>query len=618
MAMHGFHGRYLRVDLTRGVMEEVPLAPEVLTRYLGGTGLGCWLLLAETRGAYDPLAPEAPLVLASAPLVGTGLNTSAKAAVLCLSPLTGRLNDAMISSHIALALRGLRADALVLVGAAPEWCVLRVEPEGASLHPAAEWRGLSAEATESALRARFGDDHEVAAIGPAGENGVPFATLTHAGRHAGRGGTGTVLGSKRLKALAVRGRPEVRPAHPARFEAIRRRLQARSMGAATEKYRTTGTIGNLLVFNRLEVLPTRNFQATSHALAADLSAETLLATRAVHRSTCADCKIGCDRRVELEGGGQVRLEYESLFALGPLLDLHDPAVVLEASRRCDALGLDTISTGGTLAFAMECAERGLARFGDLRFGNGPAVLDAVERIARREGEGALLALGTRALAARIGQGSEAFAAHVKGLEMPGYHPRGLQSLGIGLAVGSRGADHNRSGAYELDLTGAVDRFRVDTERIPLLIERENQGAVMDSLILCRFIRRAVRDLYAEAAEMLTALTGHPFTAEEIARTAEGIQRLKKRFNQRQGWSEAEDTLPARFFRGPDGAADGPEGGGRAGIDRERFRQARAEYYRLRGWDAEGRLPPEPGASAAMPPAARSQPAQRSVPLGWGR
>jgi aldehyde:ferredoxin oxidoreductase len=193
--------------------------------------------------------------------------------------------------------------------------------------------------------------------------------------------------------------------------------------------------------------------------------------------------------------------------------------------------------------------------------------------------------------------------------MPGYHPRGLQSMGIGLAVGSRGADHNRSGAYELDLTGAVDRFQVDIERIPLLIERENHGAIMDSLILCRFIRRAVRDLYAEAAEMLTALTGHPFAAEDIARTADDIQALKKRFNQRQGWSEAEDTLPARFFREPDGSGQG--------IDRAQFGQARAEYYRLRGWDADGRLAPESCAGEGLPPAGRPA-AQRSIPLGRGR
>ncbi|MEE8394659.1 MAG: aldehyde ferredoxin oxidoreductase C-terminal domain-containing protein [bacterium] len=589
--MHGFHGNYLSIDLGDASARKVPLPREVLRAVLGGVGLGSWLLLKESGEQYDPLAPEAPLVVAFAPLAGTALNTSAKAAVVSKSPLTGRLNDAMLSSGFALSGKATGSDALVVKGACREWSTLFVEPEGISLRPTPHLTGLSAQAGAEQIRREWGEDWMVLSIGVAGENLVPYALLSHDGRHAGRGGSGAVFGAKKLKAIAVKGGCKTTVADEERFAQIRARLREKSLGHATEKYRTTGTLGNLLVFNRLSVLPTRNFQQSNHPRAEELSAEQLFSGSKVSRTTCADCMIGCEKRLEREGGGSVRLEYENVFALGSLLDIWDSDAVLEGSRLCDEFGLDTITLGGTLAFAMECVEKGLCEIPGMKFGNGKILLEAVEKIARREGYGELLALGSRAMARRIGKGSEALAVQVKGLELPGYHPARLQTLGLGFAVGPRGADHNKSSAYDLDLSGRVDRFGLDGERISEMVAIEDQAAIIDSLILCKFVRRALGDFFAEAAEMLTALTGERFSAGELRASAATIHDLKKIFNQRQGWGIDEDMLPPRFFRGAEqgpAAGNGSEGGG---IEKADFLAARQSYYLKRGWNAQGRLNP---------------------------
>lgn len=582
--MYGYHGRYRRIDLGGGVTD-LPLEADLLREVVGGVGLGTWLLLHETGGAYDPLSPEAPLVFAFAPLAGTQLNTTAKAAVVSKSPLTGRLNDAMISSRFALAGKGTGADALVVVGVCQEWSTLFITPEGVELRPTPEWRGLSAAEVQAALHARHGEDWCVVAAGPAAEQSVPYATLSHDGRHAGRGGTGAVLGAKRLKAIAVRGADMPPSADPERVAALRESLKRASLGPGTEKYRTTGTLGNLAVFNRLGILPTRNFTQGGDPAAEALSAERLFAEGKVVRTTCADCMIGCEKRFTLADGKSTRIEYENVYALGPLLDIWDMETVAAASRQCDEAGLDTITFGVTLAFARECARRGLLEEPALLRPAGEMLGEAIALTARNAGYGALLALGSRALSRRIGRGSEAFAPHVKGLELPGYHPGGLQTLGLGLAVGSRGADHNKSGAYDLDLSGGVDRFALDTARIAEMVALEDQAALMDSLILCKFVRRAIRDVFAEGAEMLRAVTGLAFTAEGLRGSARTVHHLKKLFNQRQGWSAAEDVLPGRFLGDP--------ASGLPAIDPGAFLAARSSYYRQRGWDEAGCLPPLP-------------------------
>ena len=282
--------------------------------------------------------------------------------------------------------------------------------------------------------------------------------MSHDGRHAGRGGLGAVMGAKNLKAVAVHAATRVAPADPEGVLAAARDLRARSFGPATAKYRELGTLANLLAFNAIHTLPTRNFTAATFAEAPRLAAEDLAGLRRVARNSCASCTIGCEHIYRGHGSTTTRVEYENVFALGPMCGVSDPDTVLEASARCDALGLDTISAGGTIAWAMECVDRGLLDAPWLRFGDGAALLRALDEIGRREGLGALLAEGSRRAAASVGGGSADFALQVKGLELPGYEPRTLQAMALGLAVNARGADHNRSGAYEADLSGDLDRF----------------------------------------------------------------------------------------------------------------------------------------------------------------
>jgi aldehyde:ferredoxin oxidoreductase len=606
---HGYHGCYLRIDVTTGFATRVPLADATLRQFLGGSGLGVRLLLDEGAVDVDPLAPEAPLVFAFSPLVGSPLTTSAKFAVVSKSPLTERINDSLASSGFAVAGKRCGCDALMIVGRAAELSVLVIEQDGSEeqarvrLEPAAAYRGATCQDTESRLRAELGPEYRIASIGPAGEQLVRYATISHDGRHAGRGGSGAVLGAKNIKAIAVRGTLRVEWARPQELTALSRDLSKRSFGPATAKYRELGTATNLLTFNRFNALPTRNFQRGTFEDAVSLSPEQLTATRSKTRESCVTCTIGCEHiysinpaKAGLHGGVRlqadnsdgsfrlqaeevekgVRVEYESLFALGSLCGIGDPDVVLRASRRCDELGLDTISAGGTIAFAMECVERGWLDEPWLRFGSGDALLRAIELIGSRTGIGRVLAEGSRRAAQAIGHDSISIAPQVKGLEIPGYEPRALQTMALGFAVGPRGADHNRSGAYEVDFSDKVDRRNVTLDAVRYAIETEDKAALMDSLIVCKFLRGVFEDFYAEAAVMLRAVTGWDATAGELRETATRIVAAKRRFNLLAGWTPAEDTLPERFLNTP--LPDDPA----ASLSRNRLNELVDEYHRQRG------------------------------------
>jgi aldehyde:ferredoxin oxidoreductase len=590
--MGGYHGQYLRIDVSTGIAQRRTLSGDVLRRFIGGVGLGVWLLHHECPAGVDPLAPEAALLFCFSPLVGTPLTTSAKFAVVGKSPLTFRLNDALSSSHFALAGKRTGADALGIVGACEKPSVLVIEDGRARLESADNLWGLTTDDTTRRLAERFGPEHHAAVIGPAGEHCVRYATISHSRRHAGRGGLGAIMGAKRLKAVVVAGSQRVPVADAQHVVAAARDLSRRSFGPATAKYRELGTVANLLTFNRLNALPTHNFQRGQFAGAEALSGEALNESRRVARNSCAACTIGCEHIYQIGGSekqdSQVRLEYESLFALGPLCGISDRDTVLRAAQLCDQLGIDTISAGATIAFAMECAERGLLDAPGLRFGNGAMLQELLPQIARREQPlGELLAEGSRRAANRIGGNAPDLAPHVKGLEFPGYEPRALQTMALGFAVGSRGADHNRSGAYEADFSTAVDRLHGSPAAARLAVETEDRASIMDSLILCKFLRGVFTDFYAEAADLLAAVTGWNVTAEELRVTARRIVTAKKLYNVREGWTRAEDTLPARFLS--ESLPTGAEGG--AVLPRDRLDEMIAAYYETRGWTTTGDVPP---------------------------
>ena len=585
--MHGgYHGSFLWCALDAGSATGHPLPERLLRRTVGGVGLGAQLLLDTAPVGYDPLAPDAPIVFALSPLVGSPLTTSAKFAVVCKSPLTNRINDALASDRFAMELKHAGMDALVVTGRAPQWSVLVIDDGNVRIEDAQHLVGKTAAETETSLRQSHGSSYRFFGIGPAGEHGVRFAVASGDGRHAGRGGLGAVLGAKRLKGILVRGTRKTPVADRDAVLALAKDLSARSLGPDTAKYRELGTVANLLVMNRLGALPTRNFQRATFDGADALSGEAFHATPGKVRKHCAACTIGCEHVFQSKTGRSVRLEYEGVFALGPLCGIDDRDAVLEAAGRCDDLGLDVISAGGTVAFAMECRERGLLEDAP-PFGDAAGLMQLLEDIAHRRGPlGDLLADGSRAAARQLGGDARSLANHVKGLELPGYEPRALQAMAVGLAVGARGADHNRSGAYEEDFRAGADRTRADVEKGRAAARTENRAAILDSLILCKFLRGVFPDLESEAATMLRAVTGWDVTREELIETAERIVTLKKLFNLREGWERHEDTLPPRFLQEalPDGATAG------ATLSKADLDTMIEAYYAARGWTAQGDVP----------------------------
>ena len=593
--MYGYHGRAMLVDLTTQQVRWEPLGRDVLTRFIGGTGLGTYLLYRHCPSRVEPLDPANPLIFVCSPLVGSRLTTSSKFAVLAKSPLTGLIGDSLSSSFLATELKKTGCDALVITGRSPSPTLLSLDDGAVEFLDGADLLGLSTSETERAVKEKLGQRTRVACIGPAGERLVRFASISNdGGRQAGRTGPGAVMGSKNLKAIAVRGTHAAPVSDPEALNVIGRDLTRRSLGPATEKYRTLGTLANVAVFNRLGTLPTRNFQQSTFGEAEMISGEAFNESHVVKNAHCANCTIGCEHIVATTDEGpksQGRMEYESTFALGPLVGVSDANAVIRASHLCDELGIDTISGGATIAWAMECFERGILTADDtdgveLRFGDGEAVVSCLRLIAERRGIGDLLAEGSRRASETVGHGSDAWAMHVKGLEMPGYEPRSLKTMALGLAVSTRGACHNRSSAYEADFSSRVDRLAVDEQRGRITMEGEDFSAVLDSLIWCKFLRKAFDDFYQESADIYEHVTGWPMMPEELKQAGERINNLKKLFNIREGWVKADDTLPPRVLQEelPTGVAKG------VGLTAEDLDMMIVGYYKARGWTEDGLVP----------------------------
>ena len=594
--MYGYHGSVLIVDLTAQTVFRERLPDSVLRSFIGGTGLAAYLLYRHCPPGADPLGPDNPLIFACSPLVGSRLTTSSKFAVAAKSPLTGMIGDSLSSSFLAVELKRTGCDALVITGRSAHPTLVVIEDETVRFDDASDLLGLGTSDTEQTIRNKLGRRFRVACIGPAGENGVRFASIANdGGRQAGRTGTGAVMGSKNLKAIAVRGRNPAPVFDRDQLDLVGRDLSARSLGPATEKYRTTGTMANVAVFDRLGTLPTRNFQQSTFEFSGEISGEALHEGHFVKNAHCANCTIGCEKILTVGNGGSRstgRMEYESVFALGPLVGVSDRDAVIRASHYCDEAGMDTVSAGATIAWAMECFERGLLTLDDtggldLRFGNAPALLSCLDRIATRNGKiGKLLSDGSRRAAHTLGHGSDYWAMHVKGLEMPGYEPRSLKTMALALAVSTRGACHNRSSAYEADFSNRVNRLEADAERGRITADGEDFSAVLDSLIWCKFLRKAFDDFWDESATSLNLITGWDVTPDELKKAGERINNLKKLFNIREGWTREDDTLPPRALAEtlPDGVAAG------VGLSKPDLDMMIDAYYQAREWNPDGSIP----------------------------
>ena len=594
MAMKSYQGQVLHVDLSAHRHWIEPLSDNEILNYLGGIGLADYILFKHLLPGVKPLGADNLLVFAPGPFAGSPVPAGAKHAVATKSPLTGFIGESLTGSYWSYEIRRAGYDALVLHGRSERPIYLFIDDETVHFCDAHDLLGLGGQDVEAALRQEIGDKTvRVSSIGVAGENQVLYASLGNdKGRQAGRTGSGAVMGSKNLKAIALRGSGRLHIADKERVKAIAIDLGKRVMGPATAKYQVLGTNANVLVLDRMGILPTRNFQQGNFEGAELVSAEHSQDTYEERRASCYGCPVGCDHIVEIGGDGPLAgakgsAEYESTYALGAACGVSDYATVIKASELCDEYGLDTISTGVTIGWAMECFEKGILTEEDtegidLQFGNAEAELSLLPLIARREGIGDLLADGVCQASKRVGQGSETFAMHVKGLELPGYDPRGLKTFALSLAVSPRGACHNRSLAYESDMTGMTDRFNVELGRGRLAADQEDLAAVYDSLAICKFTRGCYDDFYAGAADMASAVTGLPFTADGLRKSGERICNLKKAFNIREGWQVNDDWLPGRLL---DEAL--PSGDRLTASELEIMIK---DYYQARGWTENGVIP----------------------------
>ncbi len=596
--MYYYSGRVLHVDLETERTRSAPINEQTLRAYVGGVGLGTRLLLDELKPGVDPLSPENVIVLANSAFAGTVVPTATKYAFVAKSPATGFVGDSISGSFFSLAMKRAGWDAIVITGRAKRLTYLFIDDDRAFFRNAAQLQGMDCWDTEEAIRHEIDDEMvKVASIGLAGENLVRYACIGNdKGRQAGRTGPGAVMGSKNLKAIAIRGSKQIKVADSRELFRLCLEYGKISQGPATQKYRAPGTVGNVLTCQKLGILPTRNFQSGVFAHAEEVSGERMLKFYTEKVVACSGCTIACEQvakaRQEPYKDSRVSVDYESLWALGPLCDVHNMDAIIKACDLCDRYGLDTMSTGVVIAWAMECFERGILTVADadgldLSWGNEESVIALIHKLVRREpGIGNLLADGVKRAAEKVGQGTEAFAMHGKGLELAGYEPRGLQTYALGMAVGTRGACHNRSPGYEPDMGGKVDRFVADASRGQIVKDLEDYAAAFDSLVICKFFRKCFTDFWTEAAYMYELSTGLPMSADDLRKVGERVCNMKKLFNIREGWTAADDTLPARCFDDPlpEGASAGQV------LKRDELRMMIDAYYQARGWTSDGLIP----------------------------
>ena len=602
-------GRRLRVDLATGRSERRNLEPADIQRFLGGRGTNIAALLAVRAPFPDPLSPEAPLLFGTGPLVGTSFPGGARFNVSARSPQTRILGDSNAGGFFGPELRFAGVDTLEIAGRAERPSILWIDDGEVHLLDARGIWGHDTVETTSAVLEMLGDTQiQVAAIGPAAERGVRYAgVFVNLVRAAARTGMGTVMASKNLKAIAVRGTGGVSVADPARFEEGIERLQGRILAHPEYAIRKRmGTTQLVSALQRIGGLPSRHFQSGTFAWADRVSGERIEAKYKIRGKACFACSIPCSRILHVEDSRFPSLrfegpEYEPLAGFSIRVGCADLPLALHAVDRCNRLGLDAISTSEAIAWTMECVERGMlsAKETDgleVRFGSGEAVLALIEQIAARDGFGDLLADGVRAAAERLNVGRE-IAMHVKGLELFQADVRAMKAYALGNAVSSRGADHLRSEPwfeFSGDREAGVRRYgEADTaERLAwrgkgcVVQDFEEKAAVADALGVCKNTYNNMEVLdWSETAELLSATLGGQWTGEAVREVGERIVNAERMFNARFGIGRKDDTLPSRFLNEPASPPDSPSAGSVVELD-----AMLDEYYDARGWDRSTGLP----------------------------
>ncbi len=597
--MFGYAGKILVVDLSKGTVEKKGLDSETITRSLGGRGLGAQLLydLCPPRvNVFDPLIP---FMVLTGPVSGTPVLGSSKHVVITKSPATGGWLDSYSSGHMAAHLKYAGWDGLIVLGQSKKPCYLRVEDDQVEIRDASHLWGKDAFETEEWLRENVAEDGGKMAIGPAGENRIPFACInSDFYRQTGRGGAGAIMGSKNLKTIAVNGSGGIRLADPnGLLEKLQEAIQKIKESPRAQNISKYGTFMVLNITNEGGLLPTRNFQTAVFPQAAGrIDKDGLFAVKTGDHG-CSSCPMPCGNLVEVKEGpfAGSRLEgpeYETLCLMGSNLGIDDLSFIIKANILCDRLGLDTMSMGNILGFAMECYEKKILKKEqtdglDLHFGNQSAILQLIEKTARRQGFGALLAQGVAKMAEVIGFGAEKLAMHVKGLEFPGYDPRGAFGAALTYAVNPRGACHRRAWPPAKEILGGVPPYTVEG-KAAMVKGMFNDRCVLHSILVCDYHANMVPLSMDYYAECLSMVTGQEYMLEQLYWIAERTETLIRLFNCREGFTRKDDMLPDRILEEslPEGPAQGQI------IGKEGFNRMLDEYYALRGWDSNGVPTPE--------------------------
>jgi aldehyde:ferredoxin oxidoreductase len=567
--LNGWSGRILRVNLTTGSCERDELPRQMLEEYLGGRGLGVRLM----RDYYqlDPFDPAMPLIFSVGPLCGTPSPTSARVSVVSRSPLTGTIYDSSDGGQLALQLKGAGLDALCITGRSPAPVMLCITTDSAKILPAASLWGSDIPTTVAALK-EYGS---VAAIGPAGENGVLFASIMMGeGNVAGRGGLGAVMGAKNLKAITISGDGPTEVADPAQFENARQDIM-RLFKASPVIFGPLGlsefgtpVLVDLMAQRRMA--PTDNFRKTYFEHASNYSGPTMKACYRARKDGCYGCPIQCKKSTD---SGTSLPEYETASHFGALNNIADLPSIIAANNLCNELGIDSISAAATIS-----------AWGEIRgvFATANQIPGLLHDIAHRHGDGKLLALGSRRLAEQLNHPECSMS--VKSLELPSYDPRGAYGMALAYCTSNRGGCH--LGAFTI--SHEILRKPVPTDRFSfsgkarIISIAEDTYAAVDSMAVCKFAFFGAS--LEEYAQLLTAVTGVPYSPLRLIEIGKRIVLTERYYNCRNGFSHKDDMLPERFFTEAGSCGDGID---IHPLDRARFKEELNKYYRIRGLNTNG-------------------------------
>ena len=597
--MEGWMGKILRVNLTDGDIGVDDLDFDFAREWMGGRGLGSKILMDEVDPEVDPLSPENKLIFMTGPLTGTGAPCGSRYMVITKSPLTGTIACSNSGGYFGPELKFAGYDGIIFEGASDTPVMLLINDDEVEIKPADHLWGKSTHETEDMIRAGFEDpwfarETHIACIGPAGEKLSRIScVINDKNRAAGRSGVGAVMGSKKLKAIVVRGTNKIQLASKEAFQkAVKHaRDSLRAAPLTAEGLPAYGTASLVNPINEAHAFPTRNWQKTHFDTADKISGETMAATVLNRRKGCFTCPIGCGRMTEVKderwkGFGTAKdrgegPEYETVQLMGGNCGIDDLNGILKANYACNELGLDTISAAATVATCMELYEKGHIPESDMagikaNFGNVEALILLTEKMGRREGViGDVMAEGAYRLAKKYGH-PELFMG-VKGLEAPAYDPRGMQSMGLQYATSNRGACHVRGYAPATEIVGIP--FKTDpmvTEgKAELIIGLQDGATILDCSGLCLFV--AFGFAPEDAMSLVNAATGAKYTPEELASLSQKVWNLERMFNLKAGLTHKDDTLPKRLLEEP----GGPRG------DVCRLHEMLPQYYSLRGWSEDG-------------------------------